>query len=521
MKDRQPLHALSFALHAGTSLFRGNPTVDIHRETYDTIARFIPKEPLNRDEEILPAFLEIAQTRAVTLPSNEEGLRPYWSTTEKYNPLEVFGTLVQLTDYHDGPLPLSTLPPESDVETYIRNILNMTNTVTLPFQFEELLNSTDNNLLGAMNLGFVASRLMARRLDHRAYPNITVGSEEMFMWNDRIAQFETYGDKHLSDGPGDTYYFWSHMFGALFYKLYEGIGKIPYNFAFEHGTETMKFVRQYVAKTPITADHNEASLLGRNIGLAFSEIRNEEQNLSQKNPYSNRIAQLPMTVFQYLFTNNEYAVYKNPEQYEAEVLSSTHRRNNLARGVADVVEAATNHVGTAEILDIGAGTGILSLELCKRGFQVTALDLFAEQLELLHKRAVEESLDANIFTVQTDMNTVLPFSDNSFDAIVSLRASRYITNFAFFLDSVCRVLKPTGVFVLPVFGIDTVPWKRHSDKGIFQETSIDGITKSIVNVGLAINDSASKKYNDIVDLSRGHRDVPFYYRPTFIVAEKR
>lgn len=262
--------SLAFAMKSSLSLFKVNYAVDVFKTTYEAIANSNQVEPLNREDEIFPTLLEIAQQRNA-LWSPGQVLYPYWMPEKKYDVVEVFGTLVQFIDYHDSDIPTTTFPPENDLIKYINTIMSKDGRVTISQQFEELLNITQNDLLGAVHLGFMASRVMARGLDTRAYPNIHVQEGEMLNWNEKIAQFETH-NADRSDGPGDTYYFWTHMFGALFYRLYKGMGRRTYDFSFQHGTDIMKFVRIFFARSPINSSHYEASLLGRNIGLAFGYL---------------------------------------------------------------------------------------------------------------------------------------------------------------------------------------------------------------------------------------------------------
>jgi SAM-dependent methyltransferase len=218
-------------------------------------------------------------------------------------------------------------------------------------------------------------------------------------------------------------------------------------------------------------------------------------------------------------SGREFDTYRDPELYDKGAHSHLYRRDNLARGVADVAVAHMPHGEETKILDIGAGTGILSLELARRNHDVTALDLFAPQLQRLGKKAAEAALSGNITPVQADMNQGFPFADDSFGSVVSLRATRYINNFDNWLGEVHRVLEPGGSFVLPVFAVDTVPWKRNSEAGIHQPTTHNHVMAAIINAGFEVDEAASSRYSDAVDLSLGERDVPIYYKPNFVVAE--
>lgn len=215
----------------------------------------------------------------------------------------------------------------------------------------------------------------------------------------------------------------------------------------------------------------------------------------------------------------EFDTYRNPTQYDERQHSSIYRRDNLARGVSDVLEKKLGTFSDKKILDLGAGTGILSLEIAQRGpSSVTAFDLFPLPLERLQNKAKTQDLSSVVEAIQGDMNAPFPFAESTFDAVISLRANRFIHNFSVWLQETRKVLKPSGLFVLPVFPIDFIPWKRHSDKGIFQETGFRSISQSIQNEGFIIDPMASKKYTDAVEVGLGNRDVPFYYQPSFIVA---
>jgi SAM-dependent methyltransferase len=67
----------------------------------------------------------------------------------------------------------------------------------------------------------------------------------------------------------------------------------------------------------------------------------------------------------------------------------------------------------ARVLDVGAGTGFLSLLLAAQGFQVTAVDLSPGMLGMLRSKAERQGLEVR--TVQSD--AVSP-PDGPFDAVV-------------------------------------------------------------------------------------------------------
>jgi SAM-dependent methyltransferase len=102
----------------------------------------------------------------------------------------------------------------------------------------------------------------------------------------------------------------------------------------------------------------------------------------------------------------------------------------------------------ASVLDLCCGQGRHSVQLAKRGFKVTGLDLNPEYLELASKAA--KSGKVTIETVAADMREI-PF-ENKFDAIVNMYSSfGYLESEAEdlkVLESAAKALKAGGRLLL-------------------------------------------------------------------------
>lgn len=96
----------------------------------------------------------------------------------------------------------------------------------------------------------------------------------------------------------------------------------------------------------------------------------------------------------------------------------------------------------ALVLDIGAGCCWLSDWLQKLRFQTCSLDLAEELLRIGRKRLRSAS-----FLCAADM-AVLPFSDQTADAVVCYSALHHVPNWPAVLREIYRVLRPGGVLVL-------------------------------------------------------------------------
>ncbi|MFC1961673.1 class I SAM-dependent methyltransferase [Chloroflexota bacterium] len=85
-------------------------------------------------------------------------------------------------------------------------------------------------------------------------------------------------------------------------------------------------------------------------------------------------------------------------------------------GESDFIEQEISFNKSAKILDIGCGTGRHSIELSKRGYQVTGIDLSDSQLARAREKA--EKQGQNIGFLKHDARN-LPF-ENEFDLVIML-----------------------------------------------------------------------------------------------------
>lgn len=86
--------------------------------------------------------------------------------------------------------------------------------------------------------------------------------------------------------------------------------------------------------------------------------------------------------YQELFTN--YA-----EKYENEVFTQG------TMGEVDFIESEINHDKNCRILDVGCGTGRHAIELAKRGYSVTGVDLSVNMLDKAREKATEAGVQVD------------------------------------------------------------------------------------------------------------------------------
>lgn len=266
------LQSLDFVYQSARSLMRNDPSRPgiIYRPIYEEHARLPELLPLNVEHEIFSDFVAIARQRQI---GRNFSRRPYWDQSLDYKPGELLGATIQEFDLHDAPLPHSVLPPAADVSRFIDMITEAPYKAKVADQLKTALDITQDDLLGAINICWIATRFMARGSDQRAYPNIAMSEEALRQWSTKIAQFETYDSSEKNDGPGDAYYFWTHAFAAIALdqrSLQAKVGQA----VFSKGTAIMLFVRENFSKGKLSniSSHEPASTIGRNIGLALTRM---------------------------------------------------------------------------------------------------------------------------------------------------------------------------------------------------------------------------------------------------------
>ena len=109
--------------------------------------------------------------------------------------------------------------------------------------------------------------------------------------------------------------------------------------------------------------------------------------------------------------------------------------------------------GKKRVLDTGAGSGNLSVELEKLGHSVVAIDSETKALGLLKEKSK---------TIQITVGDVkqLPFEDNSFDAVTSMFLLPFIYSVEKYFEEVYRVLKTDSIFSISAWSPEPDTFKH-------------------------------------------------------------
>lgn len=207
-----------------------------------------------------------------------------------------------------------------------------------------------------------------------------------------------------------------------------------------------------------------------------------------------------------------FSRYSSPEKYQNYVIESG--RQELAKEVASVVLSAGSEQRSTKlkVLDVAAGTGLVSNALLDASCSVVAFDHSAAMLGSLKKQF------KGIATQVGDMNQPWPFADAKFDVVTIVWGNRYIVDPEHFSQEVFRVLKPGGTLVWPIFWLEQPLWWLFllKNRGLSQLFSIFQLAPT----GLAKMLAPQKCTSIKIRSSKLGNKVGWWQKPSYLIAKK-
>jgi SAM-dependent methyltransferase len=101
-------------------------------------------------------------------------------------------------------------------------------------------------------------------------------------------------------------------------------------------------------------------------------------------------------------------------------------------------------ITTGKCLDVGSGGGLLGLAMAEiTGLEVTLYDISADAIKLAKQRIRTGDLGSRAMAVVGDVHA-MPFSDGSFDLIISRGSLWFWEKHLMAFREICRVLAPGG-----------------------------------------------------------------------------
>jgi ubiquinone/menaquinone biosynthesis C-methylase UbiE len=122
----------------------------------------------------------------------------------------------------------------------------------------------------------------------------------------------------------------------------------------------------------------------------------------------------------------------------------------LGRPLPQMLELASDAVrGKRRVLEVAAGTGIVTPAIAQTSDAVVATDYAAAMVEILAQRVREAGLE-NVKCEQADIYA-LPYDAGEFDAVVAANVLHLVPDLPAALRALRNVIAPGGALVVPTF----------------------------------------------------------------------
>ena len=152
-----------------------------------------------------------------------------------------------------------------------------------------------------------------------------------------------------------------------------------------------------------------------------------------------------------MINSNKKTWFSNWANEYDETLGKVKRHHKLLDLVVEISNVRKND----RVLDIGCGTGLLSLKfLSKADCQIKGVDSSPEMLEIFNDKITKLGLGQKIHSEHQDAES-LNFEKNSFDIVASTVTLHHVKNKLPAVRNIRKMLKPEGKFILGDLNIDT------------------------------------------------------------------
>jgi ubiquinone/menaquinone biosynthesis C-methylase UbiE len=134
----------------------------------------------------------------------------------------------------------------------------------------------------------------------------------------------------------------------------------------------------------------------------------------------------------------------------------------------ELVQEVVSEVGKCphggRVLDVGCGTGTYSVTLAKAGYDVTGIDYSDSMLARATKHG--SNIAGKVHFIKSNLTDRLPYTDDSFDCVISVHSLYTIKETGRVLKEYYRVLRPGGRFVLaePRYPVKLIPCLKEAKK---------------------------------------------------------
>lgn len=120
----------------------------------------------------------------------------------------------------------------------------------------------------------------------------------------------------------------------------------------------------------------------------------------------------------------------------------------LLRHLTEIILKLANGIG-GRALDVGCGTGRVSVALAREGFQVTGIDPATDVINQARELASEFDLDITYVAGDFSQSETI-FPNDSFDLVVCSEVLEHVEQWESIIENIRRVVKPKGYLILTV-----------------------------------------------------------------------
>jgi len=113
----------------------------------------------------------------------------------------------------------------------------------------------------------------------------------------------------------------------------------------------------------------------------------------------------------------------------------------------EIVSNLCGNIKEKQVLEIGVGTGRFSIELAKKGANITSLDPAKAMLMVTKEKTTQSGVTDKISLLRA-VGHNLPFKNSSFDAIVCMHVLKHLSTYKDVLQEMERVTKQEGFIIL-------------------------------------------------------------------------
>jgi ubiquinone/menaquinone biosynthesis C-methylase UbiE len=123
------------------------------------------------------------------------------------------------------------------------------------------------------------------------------------------------------------------------------------------------------------------------------------------------------------------------------------------------LDHVAKQTGSGRALDLGCGTGVISLALARRGFAVVGVDHSEDMLAIARAKLGQAAASGSCQFVVADVRS-LPAGDDEFDCVTCQGLLHHLAELESCLTELERVLRPGGFFYISEPSNEETPLKR-------------------------------------------------------------